>query len=332
MKFTIRKRGMEMKNITVLGAGIMGHGAAQLFAQAGYNVRIQARRQTSLDQAREMITNSLKIMVEKEMLAQDKMDQTLSNLSYTTDLHEAIQDSDFILESIPEVLETKLATYEIIESVVSEKTIIASNTSTFPLKELTQNAKNPERFIITHYFNPPQLVPIVEIAKFEKTDENVVKVTYDLMKEIGKSPVVLKKEITGFIVNRVQVAFLRECFNLIEQGVCTAEDIDIAVKGSMGFKWAFCGPMESQDLAGLQTTQAMVHNIEQDLSNTREVPSFLKEMVENEDLGIRSNKGFYEYDDNGAKAIYTRDDNFLDLLKLIQQKEEKKENATSSAK
>ena len=321
-----------MKNITVLGAGIMGHGAAQLFAQAGYHVRIQARRQISLDQARELITNSLKIMVEKDMLTQDKMDQTLSNLSYTTDLHEAIQDTDFILESIPEVLETKLATYEIIESVVSEKTIIASNTSTFPLKELTQNAKHPERFIITHYFNPPQLVPIVEIAKFEKTDENVVKVTYDLMKEIGKSPVVLKKEITGFIVNRVQVAFLRECFNLIEQGVCTAEDIDIAVKGSMGFKWAFCGPMESQDLAGLQTTQAMVHNIEQDLSNTREVPSFLKEMVENEQLGIRSNKGFYEYDDNGAKAIYTRDDNFLDLLKLIQQKEEKKENATASAK
>ena len=321
-----------MKNITVLGAGIMGHGAAQLFAQAGYNVRIQARRQVSLDQARELITNSLKIMVEKDMLTQDKMDQTLSNLSYTTDLHEAIQDTDFILESIPEVLETKLATYEIIESVVSEKTIIASNTSTFPLKELTQNAKHPERFIITHYFNPPQLVPIVEIAKFEKTDENVVKVTYDLMKEIGKSPVVLKKEITGFIVNRVQVAFLRECFNLIEQGVCTAEDIDIAVKGSMGFKWAFCGPMESQDLAGLQTTQAMVHNIEQDLTNTREVPSFLKEMVEKEQLGIRSNKGFYEYDDNGAQAIYTRDDNFLDLLKLIQQKEEKKENATSSAK
>ena len=223
-------------------------------------------------------------------------------------------------------------TYEIIESVVSDKTIISSNTSTFPLKELTQRAKNPERFVITHFFNPPQLVPIVEIAKFEKTDENVVQTTYDLMKEIGKSPVVLKKEITGFIVNRVQVAFLRECFHLIEQGVCTAEDIDIAVKGSMGFKWAFCGPMESQDLAGLQTTQAMVHNIEQDLSNTREVPSFLKEMVENEQLGIRSNKGFYEYDDNGAKAIHTRDDNFLDLLKLIQQKEENKEKTEVSAK
>ncbi|MCQ6274762.1 3-hydroxyacyl-CoA dehydrogenase family protein [Bacillus sp. V3B] len=321
-----------MKNITVLGAGIMGHGAAQLFAQAGYNVRIQARRETSLEQARELMTNSLKIMVEKDMLTQQAMDQTLANITYTTNLREAIQDTDFILESIPEVLETKLDTYEIIESVVSEKTIISSNTSTFPLKELTQRAKNPERFIITHFFNPPQLVPIVEIVKFEKTDEKVINVTYDLMKEIGKSPVVLKKEITGFIVNRVQVAFLRECFNLIEQGVCTAEDIDIAVRGSMGFKWAFCGPMESQDLAGLQTTAAMVHNIEQDLSNTRELPSFLKEMVENEQLGIRSNKGFYEYDDNGAKAIHTRDDNFLDLLKLMQQKAENKEETGLSAK
>ena len=319
-----------MKNITVLGAGIMGHGAAQLFAQAGYNVRIQARRETSLETARELITNSLQIMVDKEMLTQEKMDQTLANIKYTTDLHEAIQDSDFILESIPEVLETKLDTYEIIENVVSEKTIIASNTSTFPLKELTQRAKNPERFIITHYFNPPQIVPVVEIAQFEKTDQNVVQVTYDLMKEIGKSPVVLKKEITGFIVNRVQVAFLRECFHLIEQGICTAEDIDIAVKGSMGFKWAFCGPLESQDLAGLQTSMAMVHNIEQDLSNTREVPQFLKDMVEKDELGIRSNKGFYEYDDNGAKAIYERDDNFLDLLKLMQQKEAEKQETTSA--
>ena len=258
-----------MKNIAVLGAGIMGHGAAQLFAQAGKNVRIQARRESSLDKARELITNSLKIMVEKEMLTQNEMDQTLALITYTTDLREAIQDTDFILESIPEVLEQKLDTYEIIESVVSDKTIISSNTSTFPLKELTQRSKNPERFVITHFFNPPQLVPIVEIAKFEKTDENVVQTTYDLMKEIGKSPVVLKKEITGFIVNRVQVAFLRECFHLIEQGVCTAEDIDIAVKGSMGFKWAFCGPMESQDLAGLQTTQAMVHNIEQDIEYKR---------------------------------------------------------------
>lgn len=309
-----------MKNIAVIGAGVMGHGAAQLFAQVGYKVRIQARRESSLVQARELIINSLQIMVEKEMLTQKDMEQTLANITYTTELLEAIQDADFVLESIPENLELKLDTYEIIESVVSEKTIIASNTSTFPLKDLTKRAKHPERFIITHYFNPPQIVPVVEIARFEKTDEKVVQITYDLMKEIGKSPVVLKKEITGFIVNRVQVAFLRECFNLIEQGVCTAEDIDIAVKGSMGFKWAFCGPMESQDLAGLQTTQAMVHNIEQELTNTREVPGFLKEMVANEELGIRSNKGFYEYDDNGAKAIRTRDDNFLDLLKLMQQK------------
>ncbi len=321
-----------MKNITVLGAGIMGHGVAQLFAQAGYKVRIQARREISLKKAKDLITESLKIMVEKEMLTEDKMDQTMANIHYTTDLHEAIQDTDFILESIPEVLETKLDTYDIIESVVSENTIIASNTSTFPLKELTQRAKHPERFIITHYFNPPQLVPIVEIAKFEKTDENVVKVTYDLMKEIGKSSVVLKKEITGFIVNRVQVAMLREAFHLIEQGVCTAEDIDIAIKGSMGFKWAFCGPLESQDLAGLQTTQAMVHNIEQDLSNTREVPAFLKEMVERGEHGIRSNKGFYKYNDNGAQVIYTRDDNFLNLLKLIQDSEAKKEETAATTK
>ncbi|WP_281252962.1 3-hydroxyacyl-CoA dehydrogenase family protein [Oceanobacillus senegalensis] len=150
------------------------------------------------------------------------------------------------------------------------------------------------------------------------------------MKEIGKSPVVLKKEITGFIVNRVQVAMLREAFHLMEQGVATAEDIDIAMKGSMGFKWAFCGPMESQDLAGLQTTKAMVGNIMQDLSNTREVPSFLKEMVEKDELGIRTNEGFYKYDDYGENAIHTRDDHFLDLLKLMQEKANKENGLINS--
>ena len=123
-----------MKNITVLGAGIMGHGAAQLFAQAGKNVRIQARRESSLEKAREMITTSLQIMVDKDMLTANKQAQALANITYTTDLREAIQDADFILESIPEILEAKLETYEGIENAVSEKTIISSNTSTFPLE------------------------------------------------------------------------------------------------------------------------------------------------------------------------------------------------------
>ncbi|MFC3038833.1 3-hydroxyacyl-CoA dehydrogenase family protein [Virgibacillus xinjiangensis] len=321
-----------MKNITVLGAGIMGHGAAQLFAQAGKNVCIRARRESSLEKAQNLMTNSLEIMVEKEMLSESEMEQTLSRITYTTDLHEALQDTDFVFESIPEILEPKLETYEIIENSVSADTIITSNTSTFPLEELNQRAKHPERFIITHFFNPPQLVPIVEIVKTERTSENVVTTTYDLMKEIGKSPVVLKKEITGFIVNRVQVAMLREAFNLMESGVATAEDIDTAMKGSMGFKWAFCGPMESQDLAGLQTTEAMVGNIMKDLSNTREVPSFLKEMIDNDQHGIRTNKGFYQYDDYGEKAIHNRDENFLDLLKLLQQKDENNRENVSSIK
>lgn len=307
---------MRLKNIAVIGAGIMGHGAAQLFALAGKHVKIQARRESSLEKARQLISNSLEIMVEKKMLEEKAVEQTLARITFTTDLLEAIEGADFILESIPEVLDQKIATYRIIEDAVSSSVIISSNTSTFPLEDLTQGASHPERFIITHFFNPPQLVPIVEIVQFEKTEEHIVNKTYDLMKEIGKSPVVLKKEITGFIVNRIQVAMLREAFHLMEAGVATAEDIDIAMKGSLGFKWAFCGPMESQDLAGLETTKAMVGNIMKDLSNSREVSTLLTDMVENKQHGIRTNQGFYKYDDFGEKAIQTRDDHFLELLKL----------------
>lgn len=305
-----------MENIAVLGAGIMGHGVAQLFAQIGKNVTIRARRKSSLDKARELITNNLNLMVEKELLSIYKAQESLKRITYTTDLVKAIKDTDFILESVPEDLKLKLDLYDAIEEVVSRHTIISSNTSTFPLEKLTQRAKHPERFIITHFFNPPQLVPVVEIVKNINTNESVIQDTYDLMCKIGKTPVILNKEITGFIVNRLQVAMLREAFHLIEKGIASAEDIDIAIKGSMGFKWAFCGPMESQDLAGLETTEAMVSHIMKDLSNSRKPPSFLLEMVENNQHGIRTNQGFYQYDDFGRKAIHLRDEKFLDLLKL----------------
>src|SRR5699024_1900356 len=150
-----------MKKITVLGAGVMGHGDAQLFAQRGKNVCIRARRESSLENARKMIENNLKVMVEKEILKEKESKQALDCITYTTDLNSSLENSDFVFESIPENLELKLSTYEIVESIVSSKTIISSNTSTFPLHELTQKTKHPERFIITHFFNPPQLVPIV---------------------------------------------------------------------------------------------------------------------------------------------------------------------------
>ena len=163
-----------MKNITVLGAGVMGHGIAQLFAQAGKNVYLYDIKEASLEHAEKMIHNSLKIMAEKEIFTEEEIKNAAGNLSYTTDLAEAVANAEFVVEVVPEILDLKWETFEKVENLVSEDVIIASNTSAIPLTELIQKAKHPERFVITHFFNPPQLVPLVEIVKDEQTDEKVV--------------------------------------------------------------------------------------------------------------------------------------------------------------
>lgn len=306
-----------MKNITVLGAGVMGHGIAQLFAQAGKNVYLYDIKEASLEHAEKMIHNSLKIMAEKEIFTEEEIKNAAGNLSYTTDLAEAVANAEFVVEVVPEILDLKWETFEKVENLVSEDVIIASNTSAIPLTELIQKAKHPERFVITHFFNPPQLVPLVEIVKDEQTDEKVVQAAFDLMKEIGSSPVILKKEVPGFIANRIQLAILREAFWLLENEVATAEDIDTVMKASLGFRYAFLGPLEGQDLSGLNTPYYVSESLFPVLSDAKEPPEFLKKWVEDGQLGIRSGKGFYTYEGNeGEEKIRQRDDHFLELLKL----------------
>lgn len=309
-----------MESISVLGAGVMGHGIAQLCAQAGKDIRVYDTQQASLDKAKKMIHNSLAIMVEKEIFTADEMKAAEKRLVYTTNLEKAVKDAEMVIEVVPEILDLKWETYEKVEALVSKDTIISSNTSALTLTELTQKVKHPNRFIITHFFNPPVLVPLVEIVKDEITDQRVIDEAYNLMKEIGSSPVVLKKEVPGFIANRIQMAILREAWWLLENDVATAADIDEVMKESLGFRYAFLGPLEGQDLSGLNTPYFVAQNLFPELSDVKEAPQWLKEWVDEGRLGIRSGQGFYEYSGNaGEEAIARRDNNFLELLKLRKQ-------------
>ncbi len=308
---------MKINNIAVIGAGFMGHGIAQLLAQAGKNVHVYDIKDSSLEHAKSMIHNSLTVMVEKEILTQHELEAAESQLVYTTDMETALKDTDLVVEVVPEILDLKWETYEKIESIVSEKTIIASNTSAIPLTQLAEKAKHPERFIITHFFGPPQIVPLVEIIKADSTPKEIIDSTYELMKSAGKAPVVLKKEVPGFIANRMQLALLREAFWLYENGVASAEDIDTVIKESLGFRYLFLGPLEGQDIAGLNTPYYVSQSLFPVLSDAKEPPAFLKEMINRNELGIQSGKGFYTYEGNEAEEkLRARDNHFLDVLKL----------------
>ncbi|WP_245843945.1 3-hydroxyacyl-CoA dehydrogenase family protein [Oceanobacillus rekensis] len=206
-----------INKVTVLGSGVMGHGIAQNYALAGYFVSLYDLEDVLLEKAMKLIDANLSLLVGEDLISTYEKEKALGRITTTTNLREAAEGSDFITEAVPEVLAIKYSLYKQLEPLIREDTIIASNTSTFPISQLTKDVLHPKRFIITHFFNPAQLVPLVEIVKSEVTTNHVVEITMNLMKDIGKSPIVLNKDIPGFIANRLQAALVREAFYLIEE-------------------------------------------------------------------------------------------------------------------
>lgn len=296
----------------------MGHGIGQLYATNGRNVVLYDLNDEALNHAKTMITNSLSVMVAKEILTEDQKKHALNRISYSTSLQDAVVNADMVVEVVPEKLALKHQVYAQIEDIVSPDTIITSNTSALPLTELVIGAKHPDRFLITHYFAPAQLIPLVEIIQMNGvTRPEILEGIRDFLVECGKSPIVLKKEVPGFIANRMQMALIREALWILEHGVATAADIDTVLKDSLGFRYVFLGPLEGQDIAGIGTTYHVGETLYPLLSDAKVNPAFLKEMIDNNQVGLRTKKGFYEYPDNLAEEkLLKRDDNFLEVYKL----------------
>lgn len=222
-----------------------------------------------------------------------------------------------ITEAVPEVIELKWTLFEQLEAYAKPDAIIASNTSTFSISRLIEKAKSPERFIITHFFNPAQLVPLVEIVRHEKTADEVVETTMTLMEKIGKSPVLLKKDVPGFIANRLQTALMREAFSLLADGVADAREIDTVMKDGLGFRWAFVGPIETADLGGLDTWQRVMDNLAPELDKSQTAPVIIQELVKKGDLGTKTGAGIYSYAETSvADRLHERDEQFIRLGKL----------------
>lgn len=317
-----RKRPREeskkmIKNIAIIGSGVMGSSIAQSFAASGYSVTINDLNEELLQKSKNRILENLSLTVEEVGLDEEQKQSDLANIYYTTDLEEAVKEADFIIEAIPEVIEWKWELYEKLERIMNADAIVASNTSTFPISRLMEKASFPDRMIITHFFNPGHLVPLVEIVKHPQTKETVVDATLDLIRRIGKSPILLKKEIPGFIANRLQTALMREAFYLLKEDVASARDIDTAITAGPGFRWAFTGPIEIADFGGLDTWQRVFENVAPDLDQSVEAPEIIRELVEQGKLGTKSGEGIYQYDDMlVSQKLNERDRNFIKLGKM----------------
>lgn len=311
-----------VKNITVIGSGVMGSGIAQSFAMGGYAVVVNDIAEKNLVKAKQLILDNLSLLAAEGVLSEKKKQDAAENLIYMRELAEAVREADVIIEVIPEVIELKWDLYQKLDALIGPETIIASNTSTFPISTLAEKTKFPERMIITHFFNPGHLVPLVEIVKHQRTREDVVDITINLIRSIGKTPVLLKKEISGFIANRLQTALMREAFYLLEEGVASAEDIDAAVTTGPGFRWAFTGPIEIADFGGLDTWQRVFENVAPALDQSIEAPKIIRQLVEENKLGTKTGEGIFSYDAALVPNKIRKRDRQLIQLERLKNKED----------
>ena len=312
----------DIKNIAVLGSGIMGHGIAQTFLMGGYPVMLFDISDPILATARAHIQRNLELFFRSDLIREADIEASLQRLTTTTDLEKAVSGADFIVEAAPEDLNLKQGLFEKIESFADENAVIASNTSSLMLKEIGERVKHKSRLVVTHWFNPPHIVPTVEVVKNEDTSDETADTAYGLMEKIKKSPVKINWEIPGFIVNRIQIAMVREVLNLYKKGVASAADIARAVRGSMGFRLASIGPLLTIDLAGVKLWRSVCANLLPQIESGTTVPAALDDLVEKGNDGIKSGKGFYDYmvdfsEEDLDKTVQQRDQEFLNRLKNL---------------
>ncbi len=312
----------DIKNISVLGAGIMGHGIAQSFLMGGYQVTLYDIEQSILETARSHIEQNLKLFSQHEFIQPADIKACLERLTCRPDLKSAVADADFIVEAAPEDPGLKQKLFKEVESCCSKEAILASNTSSLTWDQMGTELEHKDRLITAHWFNPPHIVPTVEVVRAQWTSDETLAATYDLLVKIKKSPVKINKELPGFLVNRIQMAMIREILDLYEKGVAEAEEIDRAVSGSIGFRLASIGPLRTIDLGGSKLWLKVCENLFPQIEHSIEPPRTLQRLVEQGRDGIKTGKGFYDYSTDFSKAeldqaIKKRDREFLNRLKKL---------------
>lgn len=316
----LRRKGQKMQSnkiIAVLGAGTMGHGIAQLYAMSGYQVMLYDINDIATQKGFTQIQTSLKHFADIGLIEKDTIPSILNNIQLTTSIQKAVSNASIITEAAPEVLDLKYKLFQTIEEFADKDAIILSNTSSFAVEVLAQGIQHKHRFLITHYFNPAQIVPLVEIVANKESSEEIVHYIEHVMRVIGKEPVTLQKDKPGFIANRLQAAIVREALSLLNEGVADAKSIDTAITAGPGFRWAFIGPLETADFGGLDIWRNVLNNLAPTLSNDKKAPVLIDTMVDNKHLGVKTSAGIYDYpEDSATQKLAYRDKMFLLLNKL----------------
>ena len=300
--------------VAVIGAGVMGPGIAQVFLMGGHDVCLTDISQDALDAGVRDIKTSLALM--QQMGVRPECPKCLEALAWTTNLADAVRDAELVVEAIPERFDLKKTLYGQLDALCAPGAVIVSNTSAFPLPDMMPDFR-PGNFFVAHFFNPPAIIPLVELVKNDRTNPDKVAWLRGVLEACGKKPIVLNGFVNGFLINRMQTALAREALYLYQRGLVSAEDLNTASIVGIGFKSAWQGFFETMDYIGLDTVAFVYTAIYPELCGDKEVPDIVLEKVREGKLGVKTGEGFLRYDD-AAEAERQRQTALLEQLKLYE--------------
>jgi 3-hydroxybutyryl-CoA dehydrogenase len=284
--------------IAVIGAGLMGHGIAQVFALAGHDVTITDAHRPTLDSALSRISTNLRDLGDDE--------KAVNRVRPVPEMADCVREADYVVEAILEDMPLKQKTFAEIEKHVRTDTILASNTSVMPITEIMQGLQHRERALGTHWWNPPFLVPLVEVIGTRWTSQTAIDFTMKLHDDAGKQPAHVKKDVPGFIGNRLQHALWREAVSLVERGICDAETVDKVIKAAFGRRLAVLGPLENADLVGTDLTLAIHKTVLPDIDHRPGPSPYLERLVAEGKLGFKSGEGFRKWSAEEQAALRSK--------------------------
>ncbi len=311
----------NIKNISVIGAGLMGHGITQVFAAHGCRVTLVDTREEILSEAIENIRSNLTLMAQRGIGQSDQIEATIERVETTLDLKEAAAGAQFVVEAVSEDLALKQKMFRELDALCPEGTILATNTSVISITEIAEKAKSRERILGTHFWNPAYLIPLVEVIKGQETAPQVMDAAFELLKQMGKHPVRVNRDVPGFVGNRLQHALWREAISLVENGIAEPAMVDEVIKYGFGIRLPVLGPLENADMIGLDLTLAVHNYVLKDIERSPAPSPLLKQKVEKGQLGFKTGGGFQKWPPHAAEQ--SRKNLLEQLLKWVKEREEK---------
>jgi 3-hydroxybutyryl-CoA dehydrogenase len=308
---------VTINRLAVVGAGTMGHGIALVFAQAGLQVTLTDRDGQVLDRAVERIQAALETCSRHSPVAVggDGVEAVLERITVAPALSEAVSGADFVVEAVCENLEVKHALLGQADERCPPHVIITSTTSSYCVRDLAVALRHPERFLVTHFWNPPYVIPVVEVMPGECSSAEAVETTFALLKKAGKVPALVKKDVAGFVGNRLQHALRREAIAIVAQGIASPRDVDLIARLSFGLRLPVMGPLETVDLGGLDLTQAIHSYLLAELDRSTAPAQLVNDKVARGELGAKTGKGFYDWPEGQhARTVRRRDTALIEMV------------------